>query len=58
MTERKNNMNMTKKKKQLTLRLPDEVYGQLQQESERKHITITELINIILYFHFENVAQE
>lgn len=46
-------------KKQITLRLPDGVYGALKEEAKKKHITINELVNIILYdrYHSDNFQE-
>lgn len=44
--------------KQITLRLPEELYELIKQEAERKSIPIADLINIILYPYYRNVAQE
>lgn len=45
-------------KKQITLRLPDEVYGQLQQESERKGISTHEFIMFILSYYLEHKPKD
>lgn len=39
-------------KKQITLRLPYEVYEALFKEANEKHITVNELMNVILYSHY------
>ena len=39
-------------RKQITLRIPVEVYEALKNESEKKYITINELINNITYEYF------
>lgn len=44
--------------KQLTLRLPDELYEQVRREAERKAMPISDLVNIILYSHYRSVEQE
>lgn len=44
--------------KQLTLRLPDELYEQIRREAERKAMPISDLVNIILYSHYRSVEQE
>nr|DAF27461.1 MAG TPA: antitoxin [Caudoviricetes sp.]DAM81750.1 MAG TPA: antitoxin [Caudoviricetes sp.] len=45
-------------KKQLTLRIDRELFKLLQEDSERRYIPITDLINIILSRYFENNSQE
>lgn len=44
--------------KQITLRLPDELYEAVKREAKRKAMPISDLINIILYFYYQNVGQE
>ena len=44
--------------KKITLTLDEGLEVQLQQQAERMGITRTELINIILYDHFQNIVQE
>ena len=44
--------------KKITLTLGEGLEIQLQQQAERMGITRTELINIILYDHFQNIVQE
>lgn len=53
----KEQIKMTDNKK-ITLLLNDDLLKKIQQEAERKYITKTELINIILYDYFENIVQE
>lgn len=49
---------MKDERKQITLRVNEELWERLQEESEQVHVTMTELINIILFQHFQNIAQE
>lgn len=49
---------MEKERKQITLRVDEELWERLREESEQVHVTMTELINIILFQHFQNIAQE
>lgn len=39
-------------RKQITLRLPSDLYERLRAEAERKGMQINEVINIILYDHY------
>lgn len=40
--------------KQITLRIPQELYEALEREAEDKHITKAEIINIILYDYYSS----
>lgn len=39
-------------RKQITLRLPEELYGLIKQEAERKGMQVNEILSIILYDYF------
>lgn len=45
-------------KKQITLRIPDELYKALSEEAIKRGIPVMDMLNIILYQYFQNSVQE
>lgn len=44
-------------KKQITLRIDNDIYEALVKESNSKGITVMDMLNIIIFEYFENISQ-
>lgn len=55
---KKSPVDGTSEDKKITLRLPNALYQGLQAEAERRGLSVSHLISIILEDYFQNVVQE
>jgi len=44
--------------KQITLRLPFEYFTKIQMQAEQLNMPVSDLLNFILYFYYQNAEQE